>query len=288
MMRGSGEPEPGTVWTAGQVARHLRIAESTLRAWHRRYGVGPHSAQPGRYRRYTAEDVTRLRRMRDLVSSGMLPSDAAKSIEAVARSGGSPGEDLAEVLAAARALDSVRCLEVVEQSLNQQGVVETWERLCRPALVAIDADQRDDPDCVDTEHALSWAVSAALHRIPRPAEGPGGPRALLACTEAEQHSLALEALSAALAERGLAARMLGAATPAPSLAHAVAAAHPAAVVLWSQRPATASSAAIRVLRRHPVRPITAGPGWPAHRRSGTRHTSSLGEALTLLAEHASG
>jgi DNA-binding transcriptional MerR regulator len=273
------------VWTAGQVARHLRIAESTLRTWHRRYGVGPHNPQPGRYRRYTADDVGRLRRMRDLINSGMLPSDAAKSVEAAARDGGSPGEDLAEVLAAARALDSARCLRITEHALHRQGVVETWDRLCRPALVAIDGDQREDPACVDTEHALSWAVSAALHRVPRAADRAGRRPVLLACTETEQHSLALEALSAALSERDLPVRMLGAATPAASLGHAVAAARPVAVVLWSQRPETASADSIRVLRRHQVRRLIAGPGWPVRRPSGTEHLGSLSEALLMLTGH---
>ncbi|GHF34454.1 DNA-binding transcriptional MerR regulator [Amycolatopsis bartoniae] len=285
MTRGSREPEPGTVWTAGQVARHLRIAESTLRTWHRRYGVGPHNPQPGRYRRYTPEDVGRLRHMRDLITSGMLPSDAAKTVEAMAYDSGSPGEDLTQVVAAARVLDSGRCLRVIEQAIARQGVVETWDRLCRPALITIDGDQREDPDCVDTEHVLSWAVSAALHRVPRPADRADRRPVLLACTEQEQHSLPLEALSAALAERDLPVRMLGAATPPLSLNHAVTAARPLAVVLWSHRADTASPAAVRVLRNHQVRRLIAGPGWPARRPVGTEYLSSLKEALLMLTGH---
>lgn len=270
------------MWTAGQVARHLRIAESTLRTWHRRYGLGPHNPQPGRYRRYTAADVTRLDRMRELINAGMLPSDAARSVEAVERDGGSPGEDLAEVLAAARALDSGRCLRIIEHTLGRQGVVPTWDRLCRPALVAIDGDQRADPACVDTEHALSWAISAALHRVPRSGERHDRRPVLLACTGTEQHSLALEALSAALSERDQPVRMLGAATPAASLGHAVAAAAPVAVVLWSQRAETADPGAIRELRRYQVRRLVAGPGWPRPRPRDTEHLGSLSDALLVL------
>src|SRR6201992_154544 len=51
------EPPSGTAWPAGQVARSRGISESTLRTWHRRYGLSPHGAQPGRYRRYRPEDV---------------------------------------------------------------------------------------------------------------------------------------------------------------------------------------------------------------------------------------
>ncbi|KAA9166393.1 MerR family transcriptional regulator [Amycolatopsis acidicola] len=270
------EPEQGAVWTAGQVARRLGIAPSTLRSWHRRYDVGPQNIEPGRYRRYTAEDVWRLCRMRDLVSAGMLPSDAAKT----AASPGAAEDELAELVAAARALEPDRCLHVIEDCVRQRGVVGAWERLCRPALAAIDGDQREDPACVDTEHALSWAISAALHRVPRPAEG--APRVLLTCVAGEYHTLALEALSAALAERGHPARMLGAATPTASLARAIAAARPIAVVLWSQRPETADADVIRVLRGHPVRRILAGPGWPDRCPPGTQHTPGLTAALELL------
>ena len=73
----------GSAWTAGQVAKHLGIAESTLRSWHRRYGIGPQGAEPGRYRRYGEEDVARLRRMLDLIGLGMLGIDGLAAVSAV-------------------------------------------------------------------------------------------------------------------------------------------------------------------------------------------------------------
>ncbi|HEV7649189.1 MAG TPA: MerR family transcriptional regulator [Actinophytocola sp.] len=278
-------PAGRPAWTAGQVARHLRIAESTLRSWHRRYGVGPHASRPGSYRRYTAVDVARLQRMHDLIESGMLPSEAAFTISTPA---GPPlHEALADVLAAARDLDSGRCLSALADSLAARGVVEVWERLCRPALQAIDADQGAGPDCVDHEHVLSWSIAAALHRVDRPAaDGTGGPLVLLACTEAEQHTLPLEALGAALAEYRTAVRMLGAAVPTQTLVHAAAAARPAAVVLWSQSPATARVEAVRALGAFPLRRVAAGPGWPRRRLSGTERVTGLAAAVTSLTDPA--
>lgn len=276
------DPAGRPAWTAGQVARHLRIADSTLRSWHRRYGVGPQASRPGSYRRYTAGDVARLQRMRDLIEAGMLPSEAAFTISTPA---GPPlGEALAEVLAAARDLDSGRCLAALADSVAARGVVEVWERLCRPALLAVEADQRADSGCVDHEHVLSWSIAAALHRVDRPAAD--GPLVLLACTEAEQHTLALEALGAALAERDIAVRMLGAAVPTSTLVHAAAATRPAAVVLWSQSPATARVEAVRALGAFPLRRVTAGPGWPRRRLSGTERVTSLPAAVAALADPA--
>ncbi len=64
---------------------------------------------------------------------------------------------------------------------------------------------------------------------------------LLACLPDEQHTLPLEALDAALRERGTATRMLGGAVPAEALTAAVRRTGPGAVVLWSQTRSTADS-----------------------------------------------
>jgi MerR family transcriptional regulator, light-induced transcriptional regulator len=276
----SGVDGDGPAWTAGQVAPHLRIAESTLRSWHRRYGVGPQASRPGSYRRYSATDVDRLQRMRDFIQSGMLPSEAAYTVSTPA---GRPlDEALDDVVAAARELDNARCLAALESSFAERGVVEVWDRLCRPAILAVDTAQRADPGRVDHEHVLSWAIAAALHRVDRPVAD--GPLVLLACTEAEQHTLSIEALAAALAERRAAVRLLGAAVPTPTLVHAVAAARPETVVLWAQSPVTARIETVRALGAFPVRRVTAGPGWPAGRLPGTERVGSLAAAVAALTE----
>ena len=245
-------------WTAGQVARHLGIAESTLRSWHRRYGIGPHGSEPGRYRRYSEADVARLQRMQDLINLGMLASEAAQAVQAGEGEAVSAERDVADLVAAARAADSERCRVVLDSVLARRGVVDAWESVCRPALVLIDADQQDDPDCIDIEHALSWAMLGALHRAPRPPILPGTPLVLLACVEAEHHTLPLAALAAALGANRIPIRMLGAATPTPSLIRAVRETAPAALVLWSQRPGPAGPHILQA-----PQPVS---GAPVHRR----------------------
>jgi MerR family transcriptional regulator, light-induced transcriptional regulator len=147
----------------------------------------------------------------------------------------------------------------------------------------VDADQRIDPDCMDIEHALSWAALGALHRVPRPPVSPDAPLVLLACVEAEHHTLPLAALSAALAGHRIPTRMLGAATPTPSLVRAVRDTVPGAVVVWAQRPDTAGPEVVRALRPYSVRLYTAGPGWPVPPPPGVRHLGSLREAVDTLA-----
>jgi MerR family transcriptional regulator, light-induced transcriptional regulator len=277
-MDSSAEP----AWTAGQVARHLGIAESTLRSWHRRYGIGPHGSEPGRYRRYSEADVARLQRMQDLINLGMLASEAAQAVQAGEGEAVSAERDVADLVAAARAADSERCRVVLDSVLARRGVVEAWESVCRPALVLVDADQRVDPDCIDIEHALSWAMLGALHRAPRPPILPGTPLVVLACVEAEHHTLPLAALAAALGTHRIPIRMLGAATPTQSLIRAVRETAPAALVLWSQRPGPAGPRILQLLSPYPPRLFTAGPGWTIDGPAGVAHLASLTQALAVL------
>ncbi|HEX4091009.1 MAG TPA: MerR family transcriptional regulator [Trebonia sp.] len=278
-----GSPTPGNAWTAGQVARHLGISESTLRTWHRRYGLDPHDAEPGRYRRYQAADVARLDRMLGLINEGMLASEAALAVQSGEPAFRSPERDTADLLAAAQALDTQRCARLLDGAFDRHGVIAAWQGICRPALAAVDAIGRRDPYSINVEHCLSWAMQTALSRVsPLPAVG-GAARILLACAEDEQHTLSLAALAAALAERQVPTRMLGAAVPMPSLVRAVRETGPETVVLWSQQPQTARRDELRALRALPVRLVIAGPGWPTRTKPGAHHVATLSEAVALLA-----
>ena len=278
-----GSPASGNAWTAGQVARHLGISESTLRTWHRRYGLDPHDAEPGRYRRYQAADIARLDRMLGLINEGMLASEAALAVQSGEPAFRSPERDTADLLAAAQALDTQRCASLLDDAFDRHGVIAAWEGICRPALAAVDAVDRRDPYSINVEHCLSWAVQAALSRVSAlPAVG-GAARILLACAEDEQHTLSLAALAAALAERRIPTRVLGAAVPMKSLLRAVHETGPETVVLWSQQPRTARQDELRALRALSVGLVTAGPGWPARSRRGTHHVATLPEAVAVLA-----
>jgi hypothetical protein len=220
--------------------------------------------------------------MLDLIGLGMLASEAARTVQ-TGESEPVPAErDAADLIAAARAADAERCRVMLDSVLARRGVVDGWDLVCRPALAAVDADQRLDLDCMDIEHGLSWAILGALHRIPRPPVSPDTVLVLLACVEAEHHTLPLAALAAALASHRVAVHMLGAATPTPSLVRAVRDTAPGAVVLWSHRRDTAGPEVLRSLRPCPVRLFTAGPGWPVQPLAGTRHLTSLREALDEL------
>jgi hypothetical protein len=92
-------------FSVGAVARRLGVAPSTLRTWNRRYGIGARELSPGRHRRYTAEDITRLEHMQKLILRGAAPADAARAAltAPVAPGPAQPGADGGAVAGAADA-----------------------------------------------------------------------------------------------------------------------------------------------------------------------------------------
>jgi DNA-binding transcriptional MerR regulator len=242
--QGQGHRVPATLerdrglWTTGQVATALGVSPVTLRTWDARYGLGPTQRPSGRHRRYSDHDVQRLRTLQHLITSGMPTREAAELCRSRHRP---PADDL---VAAALRFDSDTLISLLDEQITTHGVADTWQQLCCPALNVLGGPDSPIVDThIDVIHLLSWAIAAALHRLRTP-PAPQTPAALLACTENERHTLPLEALRAALAARGITARLLGAAVPGGAILEAL---HrtptpPAAVVLWTHTPTNASEA----------------------------------------------
>jgi MerR family transcriptional regulator, light-induced transcriptional regulator len=92
----------------------------------------------------------------------------------------------------------------VEQSIAAAGVVAVWDLSNVPALVEVGHRNETGAICIDAEHLLSVTLSAGMHRVTGPV-----PRAAGRCSAArrgKRHTLALEALHAALTERAVPVR----------------------------------------------------------------------------------
>jgi DNA-binding transcriptional MerR regulator len=284
-------PDPGL--SAGEVARRLGVAVTTVRTWDRRYGLGPSRRDPGRHRRYSRRDFARLELMRRLTINGVAPAEAAR----IARDVPDPGEPAPDVAdaepsgsqaavalrRAALALDPAS-LERLTRLALAGGVVPAWTAAFAPALREVGRRYTAGGRYIAAEHLLSAAISAALAAVHRPAARPS---ILLACAPAELHSLPLEALAAALAERDRSCRMLGARVPANVLRDAIARTGPTAVVLWAHAASTADSgqlAAVVTARPRPSFIAACGPGWiTADLPEGVRTLADLPEAVTVTA-----
>lgn len=309
--------------TTGVLARCLGVSPMTLRSWDRRYGIGPTARTQGGHRRWTPADVVTVQQMCRLMATGVPPADAARAARAagpdrpppVPESAPPPGRSRAagalplgdvrqECRGLARAavrLDAPALDERLTAAVARHGLVAAWEDVMVPTLRAVGrrwasaAEQADRAEqYVEVEHLLAWHVSTALRRSAPPAPPPAAPapgRTLLACVPGEQHTLALEALYAALTLEGLPVRMLGAAVPPEALDAAVRRLGPVAVVLWAQESVRAAPALARHvagarwgmkgIRRGPV-VLLCGPGWGRSLPAGMLRPHGLSQAVEAL------
>ena len=311
----TGEPDSvsdGRSLTVSAVARRMGVAPATLRTWDRRYGVGPSQHQAGSHRRYSERDVARLEHMRRLVIAGVAPADAARAALAdeistddsgtrtpttqapqasrhgggnvIAMPGGGP---LARGLArAAQSLDTEACQQILAEALEELGVMKAWNDVIVPVLSAIGEKWRVTGQGVEVEHAVSAAVQGSLAAWVRESGPPTGGRAvILACAPGDQHTLPLWAVSAALAEVGIGARVLGADLPEDALATAVRRIGPAAVLVWAQVTETADPAMLDALpvTRPAAAVLVGGPGWSDCEGSdGPQRVTSLEDAVERI------
>ncbi|MGW7199033.1 MerR family transcriptional regulator [Streptomyces chryseus] len=307
--------------TTGEVARRLGVAPTTVRSWDRRYGIGPHQHTGGKHRRWTAADIARLERMCALTTTGLAPAEAArlalddlpldaalapsaaaspdarrKAARSRSRTGLQLGDVRRECKGLARAalrLDAGSLDELLTSVVADYRLVGAWNEVIMPTLQAVGRKwETSGEKYVEVEHFLSWHIAGALRRsgAPAAAERPGAVT-LLACVPGENHTLPLEVLAAALAERGLAVRMFGAALPVEALVDAVRRTGPAAVGLWAQSRTTASRPlaqhvaamewGVRGARRRPT-VLALGPGWAGPAVPGLMRPQGLTEALTAL------
>lgn len=286
-------------WTTGWVARQLGISPITLRTWDSRYNIGPSHRAEGRHRRYTGDDIERLRLMQRLITGGTRPREAAELalLRAVQISDHVARADIAALATslnqAAEALRLDTVADLLDAFFETRGVVATWRDVLRPVIRSVGDRALNDESCRDIEWALAGSISAALDRSLRTNRVHPGSRhpALLVCCPRERHALPLRALAAGLHERSVPAVLLGEMVPAETTLAAERRLRPAVVVLWALRQENAARSLARRLHARHVPLILAGSGWqdftavPATKTADLDHALSLIEALAATPAH---
>jgi methanogenic corrinoid protein MtbC1 len=192
---------------------------------------------------------------------------------------------------AAQALDAQAIDRAISVSLQSHGVLWTWDCLLAPALISIGDKWGTGGVGVDVEHLLADATLRALCTVTPAVPEPRNARpVLLACAPEELHSLPIHALAAALSERGIDVRVLGARVPPEALSAAVKRAGASAVFVWAHAAETASLEQLAAVPsiRPPVVLVVGGPGWSAEVPGGAICVGQLSEAVTVLQRAAVG
>ena len=259
--------------TVAAVARRIGVAPATLRTWDRRYGLGPSLHEAGSHRRYSPADLAKLTLMRRLISTGVSPADAAE--QAKAHKGAvkiaklvdnfEHREELVDALhRAASILDKSFIETVLRKDIAEHGVIASWTEVIVPLLAIVGDEWERTGAGIEVEHMLSELLKNIMGEgVPEIKKPKNAQPVLLAAVGEEVHCLALHALAAALAERGIESFFLGARTPLEAIDAMVRRSAPPAIFLWAQLKHNGDEKFFREIPaiRPTPRIILGGPGW---------------------------
>lgn len=272
----------------GELARRTGVAAELLRAWERRYGLLDPMRTPAGYRLYSADDVRRVARMRELLASGLSAAEAARAVLAAPvapQTATAPATAPAELRAAVEQLDDAAVHAAFDRLLADYSLNGVLEGAVLPFLRDLGEGWARGEVSVAQEHFASNLVRGRLLGLARGWDRGSGPRAVLACPPGERHDLGLLCFGLALREHGWRITFLGADTPSDTLAETVAELAPEAVVLAVADPALLEPA-IETLRAvaSPVWLAGAGASEETAARAGSRLlAASPVEAASLVA-----
>ena len=215
--------------TIQQASQLLNVPAPTIRSWERRYGVPRADRSSGGHRRYARGQLDQLRRMRDLIARGRRAVEAAALVKAGHST--APGPLIEAFLQAALELAPGGIARTLDTARETLGLDRTVDEVLLPAMREVGEWWHEGRIDVSHEHLATNATQAWLATL-HPA---GAVRAqapiILSCGPLDHHTLGLEAIGALLRQSRWDCRMLGARTPADSLARAVAETDAVAVVL---------------------------------------------------------
>lgn len=215
-------PGDGARLSIQAVSDLLAVPAPTIRSWERRYGLPKSSRTAGGHRRYSPADVAALRLMRDEVTSGRRPADAAALVRDTGDSQ-APHRPLIEAFLhvtqtlSARELDSL-----LDRCRDRLGIEETISGVVLPGMREVGLAWQTGEYDTAQEHLVTQATRGWLKKILFLGPVPWHRQTIvLCCGPAELHTIGLEAMEVLLSQRGWECHMLGENTPPEALTAAI-------------------------------------------------------------------
>lgn len=270
-------------------SRALGVPAPTLRSWELRYGVAAAPRSRGGHRRYSDQDLTELRLMRDEIARGRRAADAARFVRQLLDEAGQGARYVADLLAASQRRDPADVRAALDRARDDLGLAVTVDDVLMPAMRQIGTWWETGRCDVAQEHLTTEVARAWLNRLLASAPVPHLDLPLvLACGPRDQHTLGLECLELLLTYYGHTCRNLGARTTELTLLNAATATSAVAVVVVSHlathlRP---TSAVLRACAERGYRVFYAGNAFvfPSARKNlpGTYLDENVAAAARLI------
>lgn len=224
----------------GELSRRTGVGVDTLRAWERRYGALEPSRSEGGFRLYGPDDEARVRRISELIASGLSAAQAAASAQTAAGgpvASGSFGSDEANRLVDAMVrLDEPAAHAILDQAFATLTFESAAALVVLPALREIGARCDRGEMSIADEHFASNLIRARLLSLSRGWGASGARHAILACPPDEQHDLGLIVFGLVLRGLGWRITYLGGNTPTETIGQAAATLDPDAIVISAMEP----------------------------------------------------
>lgn len=236
--RGSAQAPAGGLLSIGDVAKATGIGVDTLRVWERRYGEPRSIRLPSGHRRYTPDQVLRLRRIAEGIARGLRPSTLLRAGDAELDALLETPAERPVRLEIDAMLDLVRRYEraaLVERLRTDWGRLEPLtflEGRLGPLLTAVGRLWTEGELDIRHEHFLVELLEDLLRtfRVTLPAD-QDVEGLVLATLSGESHGLGLQMLALLAALHGVPTHLLGTDVPPAEIAAIVRETGASAVVI---------------------------------------------------------
>jgi DNA-binding transcriptional MerR regulator len=204
-------------------ARLTGLSPELLRAWERRHGVVQPLRTPGGTRRYSAEDLERLRLVKAAVDAGHRIGQVAHLELVELRDRATPSSApsagrLDEIFSALDRLDGVETQRLLSLQLSALGPVRFAREFACPLIREIGERWATERMGVPSEHLATGVLRSMLGSALQPsAASQLGPRIVFATPTGERHELGLQMAALTALGAGASPVYLGAELPVEDL-----------------------------------------------------------------------
>ena len=213
----------------GELARRTGMAEATLRAWERRYGIPRPKRTVGGHRLYSEQDVVRLSRIQRLVEQGWAVGAAARRVGRELAPGMAPVLTAAQpnevsammverLVKAFERFDATEAHAAIDEALSSGPMSVALDGVVVPALRHFTSMQEPvrRAQCRFGATLLHTRMSSLLADL----TGAAGEIAVAAAAQGEAYDFSTVVKAIPLAEAGWTVRLLGPDVPMADLAAA--------------------------------------------------------------------
>jgi len=215
-------------WSIAAVARATGLTQHTLRAWERRFGFPTPVRLPSGHRRFTTEQVERLRLVKSALAQGhrasaVVPLPLEKLLALLppgVTNGRTPEHWCASVIHHLEAFDLAAVARALHLAAAAHGVSVFLRQYVHPLLVEVGERWARGQLDIRHEHLLSEAVEDELRALRQALEpGAAGRPLVLAALPGETHGLPLHMVALAAVARSRRVHLLGLDTPLDEIVH---------------------------------------------------------------------